>query len=85
VHSARMVRRARPRARSERVPWHGSRRFTDDYPTAKLRTDVDPSDEASPGMAWPEVEAVDGPRRGPHGVQRAALAHGVALPAMAGD
>jgi hypothetical protein len=56
-------RRTRPasagRARSERVPWHGSRWFTDGYPMAKLCTYVNPSNGASPGMAWPKVEAVD--------------------------
>jgi hypothetical protein len=50
------------RERSERVPWHGSWPFTGDYPTAKPRTDVDPSDEASPGTAWSKAEAVDRPR-----------------------
>jgi hypothetical protein len=56
----------RPRVRSERVLWHDSQQFTGGYPMAKLRTDVDPSDGASSGMAWPEAEVVDRPRRGPH-------------------
>jgi hypothetical protein len=34
---------------------------------AKLRTNVNPSDGALSGTAWPEVEAVDRPCRGPHG------------------
>jgi hypothetical protein len=62
-----------------------ARDITDDYPTAKLRTDVDMSDEASPGTVWPKVEVVDRPRRGPHGTQHVALAHGVVLPVMADD
>jgi hypothetical protein len=57
---------------SERVPWHDSRQFTGSYPMAKLRTDVDPSDGASPGTVWLEAEAVDRPRRGPHCAQRVA-------------
>jgi hypothetical protein len=65
--AARTARRARPRARSEHMSWHDSRWFTGGYPTAKLRTEVNPSDGASPGTAWPEAEAVDRPRRGPHG------------------
>jgi hypothetical protein len=61
ARGVRTARRARPRVRSECVSWHGSQWFTSDYLTAKLRTVVDPSDEASPGMMWPEVEAVDRP------------------------
>jgi hypothetical protein len=55
----------------QRMQW-----FTGGYPTAKLRTDVDPSDGASPGTAWTEAEAVDKPRR---------AARGMALPATTGD
>jgi hypothetical protein len=62
ARSAHMTWHARPRVRLEHVP------FTGDYPTAKLCTVVDLSNEASPGMAWPKAEAVDIPRRGPHGV-----------------
>jgi hypothetical protein len=68
-----------------RVSWHSLRRFTGDYPTDKLRTDVNPSDEASPGTAWPEAEAMDIAHRGPHGAQRAVLVRSVALPVTAGD
>jgi hypothetical protein len=85
TRSTRTTRRARPWARSEYVPWHGSRWFTGGYPTAKLHTDVDPSDGAPPCMAWPKAEDVDIPHRGSHGAQRVALACGVALPVMAGD
>jgi hypothetical protein len=53
--------RARPRARSEHVSWHGSRQLIGGYPMAKLRTEVDPSDGASPGTAWPKVEVMDRP------------------------
>jgi hypothetical protein len=67
VRSARMAGHARPRARSEHVPWHDSWRFTSGYPTAKLCTDVDPSDGSPPCTAWPEAKAMDIPRRGPHG------------------
>jgi hypothetical protein len=67
---SRMTRPAS--ACSERVSWHVSRWFTGGYPTTKLHTDVDPSDGASPGMAWPEAEAVDRPRRGPYDTQHVA-------------
>jgi hypothetical protein len=33
----------------------------------KLHTANDPSDGAPPGTARPEAEAIDRPRRGPHG------------------
>jgi hypothetical protein len=76
LHTAR---RARPEARSEHVPWHGSRRLIGGYPMGKLCTEVDPSDGALNGMVWPEAEVMDRPCRGPH------LARSVALPAMVGD
>jgi hypothetical protein len=39
---------------------------------AKLHTVDDPSNGAPLGTAWPEEEAVDRPRRGPHDAQRVA-------------
>jgi hypothetical protein len=42
---------------------------------ARLRKGADPCYRASPGMAWSEAQAVDGPHRGPHGAQRAVMAH----------
>jgi hypothetical protein len=70
ARSARMVRRGRPRTRSERVPWHGSRWFTGGYSMAKLRTNVDLSNGPLPGTAWPKVEAVDRARGDVHGATR---------------
>jgi hypothetical protein len=85
VRSARSVWRARPRARSECVPWHGSRWLTDGYPMAKLHIVDDPSDGAPPATVWPKANAVDRPRRGPHGAQCEALVRRVALPVTADD
>jgi hypothetical protein len=56
------AQRAHSAVRLEHVSWHGSRLLTGGYPTAKLCMEVDLSDGASPGMAWPETEAVDRPR-----------------------
>jgi hypothetical protein len=77
--------RTRPRARSESVPWHGSWWFTGGYLMAKLHTADDLSDGALPGTVWPEAEAMDRPRRGPHGTQRATLSRSVALLANVED
>jgi hypothetical protein len=54
-------------------------------PMAKLHTTDDLSDGAPPGTVSPKAEAVDRPRRGPHGAQCTVLAHSVALPVTAGD
>jgi hypothetical protein len=45
---------------------------------AKLLKGADSSYWASPGMAWSGAQAMDGPRRGPHGAQRAVMARSVA-------
>jgi hypothetical protein len=39
---------------------------------AKLLKGADSCYWASPGMAWSGAQAMDGPRRGPHGAQRGA-------------
>jgi hypothetical protein len=36
-------------------------------------------------MAWSEAQAVDGPHRGPHGAQRAVMAHCLARAEATGD
>jgi hypothetical protein len=74
TRSVRTARRTRPRARSERLPWHGSRRFTSDYPTAKLR--MMSTRALRHGMA----------RSGGHGQTTSrSTRRGVALPATVGD
>jgi hypothetical protein len=91
AHNARSTCRGpatAPNMLGQRGPqsaWHGSQWLTGGYPMAKLYTADDSSDGAPPGMAWPEAEAVDRPRRGPHGVQCTALARGMALPVTADD
>jgi hypothetical protein len=52
---------------------------------ARLRKGADPCYRASPSMAWSEVQVVDGPRRCPHIVQRAAMVRRVARAEAASD
>jgi hypothetical protein len=46
---------------------------------------ADPCYRASPGTTWSEAQTLDGPRPGPHGAQRVAMARHVAWAEAVGD
>jgi hypothetical protein len=85
TRSVRMARRSRPAACSECVPWHGSQRLTSGLSVARLLMDMGPRYRASLGMAWSQVQGVDGPRRGPQDAQCAVTTHIVAQAEAASD